>query len=132
VSTFVDTSALFAVLDSNDQDHGRAKRTWERLVANGEVMLCTNYILVEIFALVQNRLGLSAVRTLQDDILPLLRVIWLDAESHTRSVAALVTAGRRQLSLVDCASFDAMRQQGITAAFTFDRHFAEQGFDTSL
>jgi predicted nucleic acid-binding protein len=130
VSTFVDTSALFAVLDSNDKDHGLAKVTWERLVASDEVMLCTNYILVEIFALVQNRLGLAAARTLQDDVVPLLRVIWLDAESHTRSVAALVTAGRRQLSLVDCASFDAMRRQGVTTAFAFDRHFAEQGFDT--
>ncbi len=43
-------------------------------------------------------------------------------------MATLLIAARRQLSLVDCASFDAMRRLGITTVFTFDKHFAEQGF----
>jgi predicted nucleic acid-binding protein len=29
---------------------------------------------------------------------------------------------------VDCTSFEMMRELGIHNAFTFDRHFAEQGF----
>jgi predicted nucleic acid-binding protein len=74
-------------------------------------------------------LGLEAVRTLQEDIVPLLRIEWIDAQSHASGVAALLIAARRQLSLVDCASFDAMRRLGITTAFTFDRHFLEQGFN---
>jgi uncharacterized protein len=32
------------------------------------------------------------------------------------------------LSLVDPASFEAMRRQGIRRAFTFDRHFGGYGF----
>ena|GEM_PF-3548981 len=43
-------------------------------------------------------------------------------------VSALLTSGREQLSLVDCVSFELMRQLGIRTAFTFDRHFEEQGF----
>ncbi|MDP2857839.1 MAG: VapC toxin family PIN domain ribonuclease, partial [Bacillota bacterium] len=42
--------------------------------------------------------------------------------------AALLTAGRRNLSLVDCVSFDVMRRLGMEKAFAFDAHFAEQGF----
>lgn len=61
--------------------------------------------------------------------MPLLSIIWMESEAHTRSVATLLTAGRRQLSLVDCASFEAMRRLGITSVFAFDRHFAQQGFD---
>ncbi len=90
--------------------------------------MCTSYVLVEAFALIQHRLGIGAVRAFQETIVPLLQVEWIDAPLHQRAVAALLTAGRRQLSLVDCASFEAMRSLGITTAFTFDRHFAEQGF----
>jgi predicted nucleic acid-binding protein len=128
MNVFVDTSALLAVLDADDQNHASAKMSWESLISNGTDLVCTNYVLVETFALVQNRLGIEAVRTLQEDIVPLLQIEWIDPQSHNRGVAALLTAARRQLSLVDCASFDTMRRLGITTAFAFDRHFAEQGF----
>jgi predicted nucleic acid-binding protein len=126
---FVDTSALFAVLDAADQNHPRANAIWQALVTDDSVLVTTSYVLVETFSLLQHRLGLAAVRAFQDNVVPLLKVEWVGAESHQRSVAALLVAGRRQLSLVDCASFDAMRSAGLAAAFTFDRHFAEQGFD---
>lgn len=32
-------------------------------------------------------------------------------------------------SLTDCISFVVMKQRGIKAALTFDRHFARAGFD---
>jgi|GEM_PF-2518604 len=36
---------------------------------------------------------------------------------------------RQPLRLVDCSSFQVMRQLGIQRAFAIDRHFREQGFD---
>jgi uncharacterized protein len=127
--TFVDTSAILAFFDGSDQNHNRARSAWEELVSGEAGLVCTSYILVETFALLQSRLGMAAVRTFQDDVVPLLHIEWLEAKRHQRSVAALIIAGRRQLSLVDCASFDTMRTLGLTTAFTFDRHFAEQGFN---
>lgn len=124
----VDTSALFAVLDADDQYHAQARETWGRLLSEEERLVCTNYVLVEALALVQNRLGMDAVRALQEDILPLVGVEWIDAQSHYSSVVAMLTAGRRGLSLVDCASFETMRRLGLTTAFAFDPDFAEQGF----
>jgi predicted nucleic acid-binding protein len=38
------------------------------------------------------------------------------------------SARRRDLSLVDCVSFEVMRRNGITRAFAVDRHFQELGF----
>jgi predicted nucleic acid-binding protein len=128
VSTFVDTSALLALLDGDDQNHPSAAAAWTKFITAGAKLVCTNYILVEAFALVQNRLGMDAVRTLHDDLIPLLQIEWIDAVHHARSVAALLIAGRRQLSLVDCTSFEVMRSSGIDEVFAFDRHFAEQGF----
>src|SRR3990172_7803399 len=92
MSTFIDTSALLAVLDADDQNHPMAKQAWENLVANESDLVCKNYVLVETFALVQSRLGLEAVRTFQEDIVPLLRIEWIDAQSHASGVAALLIA----------------------------------------
>lgn len=62
MSTFVDTSALLAVLDASDVAHKVADRIWRRLIESDERLVSTNYVLVETFALVQRRLGLPAVR----------------------------------------------------------------------
>jgi predicted nucleic acid-binding protein len=40
----------------------------------------------------------------------------------------LLAANRRSLSLVDCTSFEVMRQAGLDTVFTFDLHFREMGF----
>jgi predicted nucleic acid-binding protein len=40
----------------------------------------------------------------------------------------LLVANRRDLSLVDCTSFEVMRRNGLEVVFTFDPHFHEQGF----
>ena len=128
MTVFMDTSAFLAVLDADDANHERASQIWRELITQEETLACSNYVLVETFALVQNRLGMTAVRVLQNDILPMISVEWVDESLHRSGVSALITAGRRRLSLVDCTSFETMRRVGTQRAFTFDQHFAEQGF----
>lgn len=128
MSIFVDTSALLSVLDGDAQHHRRAAETWERLLSERQELLCSNYVLVETVALVQKRLGLAAVRALYEDVVPVLQVKWVEPEVHGAAVQTMLTAGRRELSLVDCTSFILMRHLGLDEAFTFDRDFARQGF----
>ena len=129
MSVFVDTSALFAVLDSRDEFHARALEAWRRLLEKEDDLLTTNYVLVEAFALAQGRLGKAAARALAEDVAPALRVRWIDAGIHGKAVAAMLAAGRRGLSLVDCASFAAMQESGVRRAFAYDRRFKERGFE---
>jgi predicted nucleic acid-binding protein len=128
VNCFVDTSAFLAVLDRDDEHHVRAAELWKDLLGGSISLVTTNYVLVEILALVQNRLGLQAVRAFQG-IEPVLAVHWVDSAMHEAAVASLLSQSRRRLSLVDCVSFEFMRRAGITQYFAFDRHFSEQGFD---
>ena len=128
MSTFVDTSVLLALLGVDDPHHEDAKVTWHGLIDQDETLVTTNYVLLETLALAQQRFGLRAVRTIQDDYAPILNIEWLDRDSHARAVATLLTANRRNLSPVDCASFETMRRLGISTAFAIDRHFREQGF----
>jgi predicted nucleic acid-binding protein len=125
---FIDTSAFFALLDNDDAQHSSAKRVWKELLLEDISLVTSNYVLVECFALMQNRLGLGAVRDFQENILPLIQIELVDLEMHRAGVSALLAASRRNLSLVDCVSFEVMRTLGIRTVFTFDPHFREQGF----
>jgi predicted nucleic acid-binding protein len=126
--TFVETSAFYALLDRGDQNHEAAKRVWAGLLEKAEPSITSNYVLVETFALLQHRLGVAAVRGLQEDLIPVLQVEFVTPEQHRAGVSALLAADRRGLSLVDCVSFEVMRNSGIRTVFGFDPHFKGQGF----
>lgn len=129
MSVFVDTSAFIAMADADNVQHEEALRLWEALGASGEPLFATNYVLVETFSLLQRRLGIQAVREFQESVCPLLSVQWIDEPMHRAGVTAVLAAGRRQLSLVDCVSFEVMRRIGLNRVFCFDPHFEEQGFE---
>jgi predicted nucleic acid-binding protein len=126
---FIDTSAFYALLDRDDRNHQRARSAWIDLLSNENTFLTSNYVLVETFALLQHRLGIEAVRGFQNDILPLVNIEFVLSEIHRSAVSALLAVLRRNLSLVDCVSFEMMRTLEIKTAFVFDPHFKEQGFD---
>lgn len=130
MTTFADTSALYAVLDADDAFHELAREAWGSLLSADETLVTTNYVLLETFALVQTRLGMDAVRGLSDDLLPVVRTAWVTEEDHRAAVQTLLAADRRELSLVDCTSFLVMRRLGLESAFTFDEAFEDQGFDS--
>jgi predicted nucleic acid-binding protein len=128
VTVFLDTSALYAVLDRDDENHREAASRWRTLVERGELLVTSNYVVLELLALLQHRLGVGAVRALCDDMLGVVDVRFVAEPTHRTALGALLAARRRRLSLVDCASFELMRELGIERAFAFDRHFREQGF----
>ena len=127
---FIDTSAFYALLDRDDESHRKAKNSWADLLKNDDTLVTNNYVLVETFALIQHRLGMDAARGFQNDILPLVNIEFVVPELHRSGVSALLSASRRNLSLVDCVSFEMMRTLEIKMAFAFDPHFKEQGFNT--
>ncbi len=128
MSVFVDTSAFLAVLNSADINHKTAERRWLRLMNSEEKCHTSNYVVLETSALLQNRIGLNALRAFHDAVLPILNIYWIDEAIHNAALSALFISGRRGLSLVDCASFEIMRAAGIREAFTYDKHFKELGF----
>jgi predicted nucleic acid-binding protein len=128
MSVFVDTSAFLALLDSHERNHSSAQHIWFQLIERDAPLVCTSYVLSETAALIQNRLGMQQIRAFHENVFPFLRVIWVDEDLHNMGMKAVVTANRRQISLVDCVSFVAMRQSDLNTTFAFDNHFAEQGF----
>jgi uncharacterized protein len=101
VTVLVDTSALYALLDRADANHKRAVSAWSSPLNGDERFFTSHYVLVESFALTQSRLGMDAVGLLQEDILPVISVHFVDREVHRSGVSAMLSGGRRNLSFVD-------------------------------
>ncbi len=125
---FVDTSALYALMSQRDLNHERALTQWQEWLESPVDFVTSNYVILETTSLIQNRLGIQALKEFNAKALPLLDVYWISEEVHKISMQMLLDTNRRQLSLVDCSSFAVMNELGINSAFAFDQHFAEQGF----
>lgn len=128
MTVFVDTSALIAFLDEDDPAHSVCREAWRQAVLEAEGLVTTDYIVVEAVAVAQRRWGLDAVRTLVDEYLPLIEVGSISTEDRAAALSALLAAGRRRLSLVNCVSFAIMRRMGIREYLGLDPHLEEQGF----
>lgn len=129
MSVFIDTSAFLAILNREDQFHQVAKKVWEEINQIEEHLLCSNYVLIETIALLQRRFGIDAVRVFERDIQPIIDIVWITQEIHHAGMVIVVTTNHRKLSLVDCTSFEIVRDLHIKQVFTFDTHFIDQGFN---
>ncbi len=128
MNIFIDTAAFLAVLNVNDRFHLSAKLVWNEILLSDSTLFSSNYVILETTALLQHRFGLEALRLFESDILPVIEIVWVGETIHQQGLSALLAANRRNLSLVDCTSFEIMRQIRLDAVFTFDPHFREQGF----
>ena len=124
---FVDTSALYALLDEDDVNHVGAARAFAGLA--GSELTTHAYVLVETLALVSRRLGREAVVRLLDGLLSVVDIVPVDANLHNDALAAYREAGSGQVSFVDRTSFAFMRANRIAGAFAFDADFELAGFE---
>ncbi|HEV2262674.1 MAG TPA: PIN domain-containing protein [Candidatus Rubrimentiphilum sp.] len=126
---FVDTSALYALLDADEARHVQAASKWTDVVEQRPSLLTTNYVVLETTSIVQSRLGFQATRRLYNDLLPPIAVHFVDAALHDAAVDLLLAENQRRVSLVDCVSFLFMRRNSMKRAFAFDRDFERFGFE---
>lgn len=128
MSVFVDTSALYALLDRDDEGHTRTAAAWRQLLSGSRPLVTSNYVLVETAALLQRRIGLAAVHDLDDHLTPALVVRWITEPIHRRAMRRLRRTDKRDVSLVDCTSFELMDADAIRDALALDEDFATEGF----
>jgi predicted nucleic acid-binding protein len=125
---FVDTSALLALVAGSDDAHEEAREGFGRFRAERASLVTSSYVLVETYALLQNRIGIGAVRVFREAFAPLLDVLWVDETIHERALDEVVGRNARKLSLVDATSLALMRANKVERAFAFDAHFREEGY----
>ncbi|PKO05108.1 MAG: VapC toxin family PIN domain ribonuclease [Chloroflexi bacterium HGW-Chloroflexi-3] len=129
MSIFIDTSAFLAILNKEDHFHQIAKRTWEEVNLSEEYLICSNYVIIETISLLQKRFGIEALRIFENEVRPIIDIIWIDQTIHHAGMVVVLTTNQRKLSLVDCTSFEILRNIHVEKVFTLDSHFSEQGFN---
>lgn len=129
MNIFVDTSALYALMDANDTHHERASAAWAEWLDQPIRFATSNSVLLEDTALIQHRLGLQAERDSYAELMPVLRVLWIDAELHKTAFRMVLAIGQRDFSLVDATNVELAHRLGTRTIFAFDSHYPGQGLD---
>jgi predicted nucleic acid-binding protein len=125
---FVDSSAFLALASARDENHERARRIQDRVIAGGWRLLTTTYVVAELHALALARRGSRFALDLidridQSDVL-IVRVL---EEDWRQARSILGRHDDKKFSFTDALSFAVMDRLGIRDAFTFDRHFLQYG-----
>ncbi len=128
---FADSSGYVAVFDPRDAGHAAANAAWQEVAKARLKMVTTALVVAETATLVRRRVGWEASRKVGDAILRSrgIDVVGIDGEGLSAAWREFLRNPDRKLSLCDAYSFVVMRERGIRRAFTFDRHFADAGFD---
>lgn len=122
---FIDTSALYALLDRNDAWHEPAKKRMEHLQKGRVEPLLTNFIVAECHALLLSRLGADiARRWLLTNIWPVERVT---ADDEQRATEIIQQYSDKSFSYTDATSFAVMDRLRLRRALAFDPHFQQYG-----
>lgn len=120
-----DSSAVLALLDSDDPDHSRAVEAANRIAAESRPSFITNYIEAETHALLLRKLGrLLAREWLLKGGLPVIHASRAELE---RAKEILTRFTDKDWSFCDTISFAVAEARGVGAAFSFDRHFRQFG-----
>lgn len=124
---FVDTSALVAFLDADDARHAEVVAAFAALAS--DELVTHGYVIAESIAVVRRRLGVEAVITLLDDVLPVVELLPVEPELYASAQARYRASLPSGVSFVDQLSFGLMERESIGAAFALDTDFASAGFD---
>lgn len=124
---FVDTGAWYALVDTDDADHGAAAAF---LAANTVPLITTNAVFSETVTLIRYRIGHEAARIFGQKLKEssFVRMVAVTPADEERAWEIFAKYRDQAFSFVDCTSFAVMQRMKLSQAFAFDRHFKVMKF----
>ena len=129
---FADTSGWGHLIDPTQSFHIQAASHYRKTRQQGRKVVTTNYILLEVVALLTNPLRIprttvvAFIEGLKSS--PHVEIVHVDAALDAEAWQLLRKRLDKEWSLVDCASFVLMSRWGIREALTSDQDFEQAGF----
>jgi predicted nucleic acid-binding protein len=130
-SLFLDAAGWFAALSPREGGHDIARETYADAIRRGELLVTTPLVAAETHTLILRwrgpRGGTLFLETVFETGAHL--VVSLDDQLIEAAMRWIRRFADKPLSLADAVSFEVMRRERITRALTFDRHFADAGYE---
>ena len=128
---FVDTSALYALIDRKDAHHPAMAERVQRLLGSRGRLVTTDYVVCEAVNLANARAGHHVgVRILElIERSTAIRVEWVGSLRFEATKIFYRRHSDHRYSFTDCTSFLIMRELRISDVLTTDEHFTEAGFE---
>lgn len=132
---FLDTSALIALEDTDDRDHSAAFEYREKIRQGDTVfrrLYTSNYVLDETLTVLRLRCGHRIAVTFREAMEQsrAVAILWIDKAIEGQGWKIFRKHEDKDYSFTDCTSFALMEREAIRAAFTFDGHFSQYGFES--
>lgn len=127
---FLDTVGLLSIWDKSDQWHAAAQSCFASLLAARVDLVTSSFVLLECGNAAARRPYRSAVSRLCLQLESRQSLILPTTSEWQAAWRAYENGNSEGAGIVDQVSFVIMRRMGITQAFTNDRHFRAEGFET--
>jgi len=129
VKLLADTSALLALVLTNDEHH-EAATLFARKNLRARFVV-TELILSEVVTRLRARADAARAVAFAGDILRSRRydLVFSDTKLLLGAMDQMTRFADKRLSFTDCASFQTIEQLGLDGAFTFDRDFRDCGYE---
>ena len=127
---YIDTSAYYALVDSDHANHQAANSLAHRLSGEGAELFTSNFVIAETHTLILNRLGYdAAARVLSSVYASATRITRATEVDEHRGREIVLQHKDKTYSLVDAISFAIMERLHLRRAWSYDQHFRQFGFN---
>jgi len=124
---FVDTLFVVALINPRDQHHSKAAELATKY--ENHPLLVTDAVLLEIGNGLARNYKQEAIEVIEDFLTSEeVQIVRLTPELFERAFDLYKKYKDKDWGLIDCISFIAMADAGITEALTFDQDFEQAGF----
>lgn len=122
---FVDSSAIIAIVDRNDQAHEAAVSAYRDLIDGGYRLFTTNHVIAEVVTMLTDGVGADVARQFLRD--HRLSVYHADEQDEQRARALVIASSRADgLSYVDAVSLVVMDRLSVSDAFAVDQNLLDE------
>jgi uncharacterized protein len=127
---FVDTSFLFPLFVTNDDDHRRVREVFEAVRGRPlrDLLITTNHVIFETVTLMRRRVGHREAVHVGDRLLSnrMIRIHQATAQEEREALAYLARHADKHYSAVDCLSFVIMDKLGLGESWAVDSDFTHR------
>ncbi len=131
---FVDTGYLIALFSPNDAHHSQALALQAQVQRERRRLLTTEAVIFEVGAAFSRAayrsVGQAIMHTMLSD--SSIEAVPITPALRDKALALFAQHQDKDWSLCDCASFELMRERGLTQALAADHHFDQAGFTALL